>query len=144
MFDIRFVNERSAAEEQSAYGEIRIGAFRESFRSDLSFWTRADYEGQWRRAAQQLSSLAKAALITSMGDPASAVFLRWWAMYRSGDVVFFQDQLVFFRELGRPFDPLKTGPLVRERRTIAEGTAISEWTVGVASVLSFIGPQPRM
>src|SRR5690348_10784185 len=120
-FDIRFLeNEGHTAPARTAYGEIRIGSFRERFQSDLSFWNRADYERQWRNASSRIQHAERAAMITSMGDPSTANFIRWWVMYREDEKIFLQEQTLFLEELSAPFDPEAAEHFVRPRQTVSE------------------------
>ena len=139
-FGIRFLGAaESGPPDGVAYGEIQIGAFRERFQSDLSFWKKADYARQWRSAISWILESDRAAMITSLGDPASANFIRWWVMYREAREIVFQEQVLFINELTAPFDPEVTWKIVRERRTVSEnGQEISEWRSSVEALRAFL------
>jgi hypothetical protein len=125
------------------FGEVCIGSFRERFLSDVTFWRRADYEKQWASAASSILSGDKTGLIVSLPDPSSANFVRWWAMYREGEVVFLQEQICFLDELSEKFDPDMVYKFVRSRETTSEdGQAISEWSTTVSAVRGFLDRQP--
>jgi hypothetical protein len=144
-FEIRFLSApETPAPSGSAYGEIRIGSFRERFESDLSFWSTSDYERQWRTGASRILQTDRAALITSMGDPSSANFIRWWPMYRQGEMVIFHEHLLFLEELTTPFDPEMTEKFVRDRETLTEdGQPISEWTTSLDTIRAFLTAAQR-
>jgi contact-dependent growth inhibition (CDI) system CdiI-like immunity protein len=136
-FDIRFVDDEGAP-EKTRFGEILIGSFRERFLSDMTFWTEAEYEGQWRDAVSQVVTLDKAALITSITEPSTTNFIRWWAMYRDGETVVFNDQVFFLSEAKEPFAAHATGRFVPERETVSEtGQPISEWSTTTAALRAF-------
>jgi hypothetical protein len=139
-FDIRFLSDEEAPPpDGTAYGQITIGPFRERFQSDLSFWKRPDYERQWRDATSKILTSDRAAMITSMGDPVSANFIRWWPMYRDGEQIIMQEHLLFLDELNTPFDPEAAEKFVHDRRTLSEeGQPISEWTTSREGVRGFL------
>ena len=43
-----------AAPEGLAYAEIVLAEFKEAFQADLSFWSKRDYETQWRQAVERI------------------------------------------------------------------------------------------
>ncbi len=138
-FSIRFVNDAEALPPaDAAYGRIEIGEFSERFVSDVSLWTRADYERQWRKAALLIQDSDRAAMITSLTAPSSANFIRWWVLYREGDGVILQEQILFFDELTARFDPEAPERFVKERETRSEdGQMISEWTTSREALRAF-------
>ncbi|MBV9110201.1 MAG: hypothetical protein JO306_12395 [Gemmatimonadetes bacterium] len=136
-FSIRFLDE---GDDDARYGEIRLGDFGERFLANLSFWSEAEYERQWRDAVGRILSAedAVSALITSTGDPSDTAGVMWWTMYRQGALIQVQNHICFFDQLPEPFDladPYRSVP--PHRRVGEDGEAISEWTVTVAEVESF-------
>lgn len=109
-------------------GEIEIDDFRESFFSELSFWSRADYEGHWLRAAQAVKKGEAVSLITSITDPASSNFIRCWACYPFDGELVFQEQILFLDDLPEPFnlDEPHKNPHRYQSHT-DDGDKISEW-----------------
>jgi hypothetical protein len=145
IFDIYFMDDSSSADMPHCnIGEICIGSFREKFASDTTFWPRSRYEQQWIAAARQIMTAARAAMITSLVEPSSSNFVRWWALYRDGDSIAMQEQLCFLDELHESFDPERVGRYVRQRETISEdGQPISEWFTTVAAVSDFLKRRSR-
>ena len=135
-FAIRFLaNEEKLPAPATRYGEITIGSFREAFLSDLTFWDEPMYERHWRASLAHVLSREKAALITSIADPSTANFIRWWAMYREADQIAFQEQLLFLDELAVPFNPHETEKYMRPRvRYSDDGNEISEWYASVETL----------
>jgi CdiI N-terminal domain len=138
VFDISFVPSADPVDGASR-GEIRIGSFSERFAADLTFWGQARYERQWLEAAGRIVSHESAVFVTSVPDPASANFVRWWAMYREGEAVVLQEQICFLEELAGPFDPDRPERFLRERESVSEdGDEVSEWRTTVGAVRDFL------
>jgi hypothetical protein len=89
-----------------ALGEITLDDFVETFETLLTFWGADRYEYQWREGLDRLlKGAAKSCLITSMLDSKYENFGVWWKLYREGDQVVVQNQLLLSDVLGRHFDP---------------------------------------
>jgi hypothetical protein len=56
-------------------GQIQIDDFVESFYSDFSFWSKADYEAHWFKAKEELALGNSVSFITSITDPDNANFI---------------------------------------------------------------------
>ena len=125
---IHFVDE-ATPDADIAVGEIVIDELSERFEAPLLYWSRGDYETQWRQGlSRTMTGEAKSCLVTSMYDPAKANFLVWWPIYREGSTLFVQNHLVFMDQLDEPLDLRDLYRSVRTRRTQTdEGQRISEW-----------------
>jgi hypothetical protein len=104
----------------------------------MSQWTKADYEAQWISALTAIvGGRSKSALITVFQPPESTHW-DWWPMYREGEVVVFQNQLLLFEDMPRGFTVEyalnKIGPIER----YSEGQRISEWRTDVESIRKFL------
>jgi hypothetical protein len=109
-------------------GEIQIDDFKESFLPDLSYWSRSDYERHWYRAAKAIEEGLPAVFITSITDPASSIFFRSWACYPMEGELVFQEQILFLKELERPFNLEEPHSNVLPYDSVTEdGEQISEW-----------------
>lgn len=109
-------------------GEIQIDDFKESFLSDLSFWSKSDYERHWSQASRALDDGSPVVLITSITDPARSNFFRSWACYPAESELIFQEHILFLEELEKPFDFEKPHSNVRPYESLTEdGEKISEW-----------------
>src|ERR1700737_4794581 len=83
-----------------SYGSIEIGTFDERFLASLVHWDPNDYEHHWKEALTRIVSWADmSCLITSIVNPSTASHLFWWPMYREGDTVYIQHQILFFKNL---------------------------------------------
>lgn len=135
-------SESHQAPQDAAHGRIILATDHDLFEADLSFWTREQYESSWHANIERiLDGADHAALITSISDPASANFIFWWPLYREGETVLVQNQLLFLDELRRPFDPASPWDFVPPRETTDEdGNRISEWPVPVRDLTSFVRP----
>jgi len=102
---IRFIN-KTDYEPNLALGEIALTDFLENFEISLAFWGADRYEKQWRQGIDRLlEGASKWCLITSMLDPKCEHFGVWWKLYREGEHVMVQNQLLLADVLGRTFDP---------------------------------------
>ncbi len=151
MFDIVLTEElvtepasEGTTNAQGAYGNICIEGYQDTFIADLSYWSRAQYEQQWIAAAQRLlGNASHSVMITSFVPPPRAAhardFLVWWPLYREGDVVYVQNQLLFFKQLSEPFSTSRPWDSVRPRQTVnAEGFEISEWRTTTESIREYL------
>lgn len=122
------------------YGQIKIGSFQERFIASLVYWDAAHYRCHWKQAvARIVHSSDISCLITSIVYPATAKYLFWWPMYRVRNTVYIQNQILFFDSLSSPLDEDNPFSFVTERRTVDEdGNAISEWSVSVDEMESFL------
>lgn len=127
------------ATTKAARGSIVLGDWREEFRASLYEWSQAEYRGQWTRSIRSLIKGArKAALITTFSSPTIASHLEWWALYRVGERVFVQNQLLFFKDLEGEFDAERAVEFLKDRQTVNEdGAPISEWSVSMDDLRAF-------
>jgi hypothetical protein len=142
-FGIRFLSGPLVppeTEERSAYGLITLGAFKERFISSLEYWDIGQYELHWKRAILRILQLESAScLITSLTDPRTANFIVWWPMYRIEEQVYVQNQILFLESLSKAFnenDPF--GHLGPRKSVNADGEKLSEWSVPIKEVESFL------
>ena len=71
-----------------------------------------------------------------MYDPRSANFLMWWPMWRVGDTVFVQNQILFMDKIREGFDEEGLERYIPKRTTTtSEGERISEWSVSVKDIV---------
>jgi hypothetical protein len=125
----------------AARGRIVLRAYGEEFLASLHEWTEATYQKQWRGAiASLIQGEDKAVLITNFNSPAIASHLEWWALYREGETIFAQNQLLFFDDLNREFEASAAVDFLRPRDTKnEEGLPISEWAISMDDLRSFVG-----
>lgn len=116
--------------EVRAGGELIVGDARLCFVLDLSRWTVADYERQWREGLARLAQGASSsALMTAYRGPRGGPQVMW-ALWRNGEHVYVQEHLVLPEELDAPFDPSKPYTHVGERVRAGEHRLpIGEWRV---------------
>ena len=129
-----------------AIGEITLGSFKETFAANLYTWSKNDYEAQWRQAIRHiLSGNDRAALITYYVGPEVSYNLNWWPIYRVDDLVYFQEQLLFFENAPEPFVGLQEPfylerqfNYVKDRQIFNEdGERLSEWSVSLTEIEAF-------
>ena len=75
------------------------------FLADLTHWTVADYERQWRAGLRRIVEGApSSALLTAYRGPGDAPHVLW-ALWRDGEHVYVQERGVSPATLAAPFDP---------------------------------------
>ncbi len=121
-------------------GLIVIGDFEERFEASLSYWAVEDYQKQWKQALERIiAGEPKSSLITSMHDPQNANFVTWWLLYRDGQQVHVQNQLLFMDQISGPYDLANPYVYIPDRETVDEdGNRISEWRTTIAEIEEFL------
>ena len=133
---IRFIK-KVDYEPALALGEITLDDFVETFEAPLTFWSADRYESQWREGVDRLLKGAlRSCLITSMLGSGSEPFGVWWKLYREGDYVVVQNQLLLAEVLGGDFDPDEPYRFIRDRQSCSadDGAPISEWVIGFDTI----------
>lgn len=140
-FVITFTGEFLDDDPTMAVGLIQLGEFRESFCATLEYWTIKDYEESWNKALLRLTNgAATSCLITSFIDPLNANFLILWPLYRFGDEVAVQNQLLFSDQLSHVFDPTAPWESIHPYSAIdGDGRNISEWRIQMTDLREFLG-----
>ncbi len=137
MFRVRVFTPPARNEEGllQAGGELRLGTERVGFLVDLSHWTVADYERQWKTGiARLLHGSPSSALMTAYRGPGEATHLIW-ALWREEGFVYAQEHPVVVTELDPPFDPTNPYGHVGERiPTSLHDLPIPEWRVDLVQV----------
>lgn len=139
MFDIAFTSAPPEPLEEGGFGlwgELTLGREREGFLAPLALWQRVDYERQWAEAAARLLGGASTSAFVTVA------WHSWWPMWRTGDRIRVQEQLL----LGEFLAPL--GPTPDVHRTpyellapcptdLSEGHRVSTWHVTLADIAAF-------
>lgn len=122
--------------EKAKNARISIGSFNEVFSVPLSYWTEKEYEQQWIAGLDRIVLESTSCFVTGMRDPENANFIFIWSMYREGEMVYFQNNILFLDELGEPFDESNIYRYIPSRETINdEGEKISEWSLQLTEML---------
>jgi hypothetical protein len=132
MFAIELASSTNEVIDSVFYRKFRItlGLDEEFLLCPLCFWSIEDYKLHWRTQLNKFISnrADRTALITEMYDPETANFIKWWAIYRVGEEVAVQEQLVFMDELTSCFSLERLDEVMGEYKQINEdGYEISEW-----------------
>src|SRR5579863_9497627 len=103
MFDI-YLTDESVPDlkpgDRAVYGKIRIDDYQETFVASLVFWSPAQYQRHWETSLRRIVAGGdRSALITSYVEPAPGGFLYWWPLFREGQTVHLQNQMLFFDQL---------------------------------------------
>ena len=124
-----------------AMGRIVAGELDEGFASTLYEWGKRDYEAQWLHSLERIvAGDMKVTLITQYVNPAESSNLEWWALYRGEhDLVYAQNHLRFYDQLGGDFSVVDANRFLQERITANEdGKRISEWEVPFTDIKLFV------
>ncbi len=139
MFSISF-DRGSAHGEEFSLGTFVLGSKTEGFHASFDYWQPDDYEKQWREAIGLIVNGAdRAALITEMPTPSEANFIRWWPMWRFGDCVKLNEQILFMKQLEPPFD--FENPYVHVdnyQEYDDDGEHISVWDIPLQDFIDFL------
>jgi hypothetical protein len=136
--------EESASEiksgQEASWGLIRIGSHEERFVAAMDYWDATDYRRHWQQALTRIvKTSSTSGLVTSIYDPATANFISWWPMYREGVTVYFQNHILFLKDLAIPFDPDDPFRFVPSRTIVnQDGEKISEWSAPIADLESYL------
>lgn len=123
----------------AAPGRLVLGESAEEFLANLSAWAKSDYESHWRRELKTLlEGNPKVALVASYyGNPASNMEI--WRVYRDGELVHFQNQILWYSTLPSGFEVLKLSQYIQDRAVATqEGDRISEWDVPIRDIELFL------
>ncbi|MFD7918151.1 hypothetical protein ACFV3R_02820 [Streptomyces sp. NPDC059740] len=140
-FSIAFTGQVADYDPSVAVGEITLGEHGETFHAEVGFWQISDYESSWASALARVTSesVITSCLVTSISNPEHANFIAVWPMYRFGDTIHVQNQMVFLDELTEPFDPARPWDYVDDFEVVDEdGNDISDWVVSVSEVVDFM------
>ena len=125
MFSISFNSGLNTA-KMSSSGTLILGSETEAFLTSFDHWQPEDYKRQWREAVSLIVNAgSKSALITEMPAPSGANFIRWWPMWRFGESVKLNEQLLFMVDLKTPFDIENPYTHVGEYRELNEAGSAS-------------------
>ena len=143
-FAIRFLPDSSRIKvpvhkTREAVVEIVLDDFSEAFPIPLSFWTKAQYEAQWREGLRRIvRNVSPSCLITGMHDPSTANFIFCWEMWRQGREILFYVSTIFLEEHREHFDPNNPYGVILEYSNVTDdGVKGSEWTVSVEDIRTF-------
>ena len=75
-------------------GEISIGGYDETLYMPLDYWTISDYKRQWQEGLERIKTHDQSCLVATTHDLAMRPFIDWWLLYKVGDEVYVQNQLV--------------------------------------------------
>ncbi|MBA3954797.1 hypothetical protein H0X48_05765 [Candidatus Dependentiae bacterium] len=79
----------------SIWGQITIGNFKESVPIGLEYWSRNDFERQWKEGLERLQNYDKSCLVTYVQDPKTGPYIDWWPMYKIDNKVYVQNHILF-------------------------------------------------
>ena len=146
MFDIYLTDEVVPESDGYAlYGKIQVEDYTETFIASLVCWNPAQYEQHWREACQRLvHGQQDSALICSYVESSMSEFLVWWPLYRDGQIIHVQNELLIYSRPGKPFNVNEPWSSIPQRRTVNDdGLEISEWDTLLQSIHELLERKQR-
>jgi len=137
VFDIYFLDAEPEEQEEgwlALRGCSVLGEFQEEFLAALGPWTREQYQRHWIQAARRLveGPYDRTGFFTS-------AFQFWWTMWREGEDVFVQQQLLISETLREPFNPDDPYRQLRDRHSTSDdGLPLSEWRLTMNDIRDFL------
>jgi hypothetical protein len=80
----------------------------------------------------------KVALVVSYDDPKASSNMEIWRVYRDGEWAHFQNQLLWYSNLPKPFEVSKMSQYIDDRKIMSGENRISEWNVAIRDIESFL------
>ncbi|PIP42828.1 MAG: hypothetical protein COX17_10445 [Deltaproteobacteria bacterium CG23_combo_of_CG06-09_8_20_14_all_60_8] len=154
MFSIRFLHRHEVKQRRlvshwhepadSAFGEIVLGDFKETFISSLSYWRQAQYLAQWRRSLNSLLKSGKPSyLIVSIDQPELNLAMFVWPIFVFSKRLIFQNRLILPEDIKYSVSELEPKIAQFEYQEADEdGNRFSEWEVGREDLAHFLEEQP--
>jgi len=124
----------------AAPGVLWLGNTFEEFLANVSIWDKSGYEAHWtRELTALLKGAPKVALIVSFNDPKAASTMEIWRLYRDGEWVHFQNQLLSYSSLPPEFEVSAISQYISDRVEVNdEGSRVSEWNVALRAIELFL------
>ena len=117
-------------------GELQINDFMEHLYIPLDWWSLSDYLKQWQEGFNYLEHHDRSCLVVSIHNPHIRPYINWWLLYKVGDKVHIQNQLVigeiYEKQVGdKPFNLETCYDFIPERGEPydEDGNKISEWVI---------------
>lgn len=80
---------------RSYVGEINIGHYKETFDMPVEYWTRRDYEKQWREGIERIETNDRSCLVTRVeGYHNKPVHIEWWLLYKEDYKIVIRNQML--------------------------------------------------
>lgn len=140
-FNIAFAEDIRDDDPLIVIGRIRLGEHQETFDAFVGYWPIERYRESWIAELRRLVGGADiACLLTSVwGGREEANFARAYSLYRFGDSVRVQEDLILFDQLDHDFNPDEPWKSISPYAEVDEdGDRISEWRITVADLEDFL------
>ena len=137
-FSVKVLNEpvEEVYGEPCRWGQININGSSERFQMPLTVWDINQYKQQWNQAIQRIVNGAdKDYLVIGLRDPWISDFISLFVLYRKGNEVFIQNQIILCEGNEEQIENMDLLDLVEERASHTEdGVEISEWKVSIGDL----------
>lgn len=144
-FSIKIIDPRERKYYRTfCIGEIQIGDdLQETFEMPLKYWSKQDYERQWKEGIERLKQQNQSCLIVELELTKTAPRAHTWVLYKDGDMVHIQNIILFGT---RFINMLKKEPytldtcynFIDPRETVVDnGMKVSEWDIPLKDVLRY-------
>ncbi len=136
-FDITFIDQEP--QDTQMLGEITLEDFKEKFLSDLSYWTKEDYEMNWVKGIERSVNLnLNSYFITDMHDPKLANHVFVWLIYDFGIYTIFRNHLIIITD-SNPFNVDEFyNNIPNYSKFTEDGLQISEWKISKIDLTNFL------
>jgi hypothetical protein len=143
-FNIEICDEKpkKIAGRLCCYGKITIGSYVESFIMSLGSWDVHEYKKQWHEGLERIKKNNISCLVTDISEAKNNLRVNFWALYKIGDNIFVQNQILGGeileeRKVGLPDYSARTCySYVQPRRTEnMYGHKVDEWHLKVSDFM---------
>lgn len=117
-------------------GRITIGDFWETVIVPIEYWTREDYERQWKEGLQRLKTHDTSCLVVTAFDKnTGGPFVEWWRLYCIKNTILIQNGWLMLelyeKTVGdKPFTPDTCYDFVTPLKMVTEdGEKASVWSI---------------
>ncbi|QMV74078.1 hypothetical protein HS961_15220 [Comamonas piscis] len=128
--------------ENGFHYEIDIGAHREVVPIMTTRWSPEAYKRQWVEALEFLvaSRSSRCALITCIQPESVSYGITYWALFREGDFVYFQERFIRYGYRRFLISPMTVDRYMPDRMegTFEEYSQISEWVLPISDIQKFL------
>lgn len=123
----------------SVMGKLSLSDYHTTLYMPLDFWTIADYKQQWKEGLKRLKDHNQSCLVATIHDPEMRTFVDWWLLYKVGNDVYVQNQLIiadiYQHQIGNKSFTIDNCYDFIQPRVINEGKKedekVSEWMVSL-------------
>lgn len=102
VIDIRLLSNKRVYHNKTPYykGQITIGSYTESFKMSVKYWSREDYQKQWKEGLERIKTHDVSILVTNVRNPERIPILEspafeMWTLYKANGKTKVQIGIIF-------------------------------------------------